>query len=226
MNNLPLSPESMLVTFNKKMSNLFKSCLMFQNEDIDMGFKNLVRKTVVSEILYNKYVIAISGLQGVGKSTLLKTMYDIPEGYIPEILGIGEKLPILITEHKENNFVCQAKKFYKETSGQYSIKDVVIDKETFYNAAMNPTSDYIFLELLVPFKYFNNSSQSFMLLPGVEQSNDSWNSLVTHSLYCASTCILTFNKNKFADGDNQKLVNKIQKEFQSFNVRLIFFFVL
>jgi ABC-type phosphate/phosphonate transport system ATPase subunit len=91
MNSLPLSHESMLITFNKKLSNLFKSSLMFQNEQIDTSFKNLIRKTVVSEILYNRYVIAISGLQGVGKSTLLKMMYDIPEGYIPEILGIGEQ---------------------------------------------------------------------------------------------------------------------------------------
>jgi len=209
-----MTPEGMVGFFNSKLNNLFKSTLALGDEKIDSGFKKIMKKTVVSQILYDRYVVAISGLQGVGKSTILKQLYDISEDYIPEVLGIGEKIPVLITEHDSKEFLCKVKRFVQDPMGEYSIEDYFTDKETFKAIAMNPGVEDILLELLVPYRYFHTPTQSFMLLPGLHQSQDEWDSLAHHALSCSSTCIMVFNEASAAGGANANLVSKIQRDFE------------
>ena len=78
---------------------MLDSTEILENSEIKEGIKiSFYRKLFISEILFEKYIISISGLQGVGKTTLIKQIYSIPDELLPENIGRGEQLPILITE--------------------------------------------------------------------------------------------------------------------------------
>lgn len=214
-----LNPEVYLKELNKKLQFLYRDALQYGNVEIEKDIKNLLKKTIISEILNEKYTIAISGLQGVGKTTLLKCFYDIKKDILPEISGIGEKIPVMISEWNRESYGYRAKiveKVKEERTGNelLALNEVEIDSgEKFKEIAMEPGTEYIYLELMVPNKYFKTESKSFVLLPGVNQSNDEWNELTKHVLYNSSNCILVFNEQGLNNNNNTTLVNNIKKEF-------------
>ncbi|MGL4848275.1 MAG: hypothetical protein ACRC28_05030 [Clostridium sp.] len=214
-----LNPEVYLKELNRRLQILYRDVLPYGNREIEMNIKNLLKKTIVSEILSEKYTIAISGLQGVGKTTLLKYFYDIPEDIIPETRGIGEKIPVMITEWNSDDYGYSAKiveQIKDEKTGRFllELQEVQIgSNEEFKRIAMEPSSEYIYLELKVPYKYFKTDEKSFVLLPGVDQSNDGWNELTRHVLYNSANCILVFNEQRLNDNNNTILVNNIKQEF-------------
>ncbi|MBS4028951.1 MAG: hypothetical protein KGZ58_09965 [Ignavibacteriales bacterium] len=213
-----ITPEVMLKNFNRKAFQLLKGSTVLNNEKIETGLKEFLRKTLIAEILFERYVIAVSGLQGVGKTTLIKQVYDIPEGIIPENLGRGEKLPVLITECEQDGYTTFVRKFQKRDN-EYEIVEEEVESNQFLKLAREPDSDHILLELKVPVKkgFFENENKSFVLLPGFEKitrENSLWQNLIQHTLTCSATCIFVFNETKFADGDNKVLLEKIQDVFK------------
>ena len=93
-----LSPEVFLKSFNKRILSLLDSTEILEKPETKNELKLIYRKLLISEILFEKYIISVSGLQGVGKTTLIKQIYSIPDELLPENIGRGEQLPILITE--------------------------------------------------------------------------------------------------------------------------------
>ena len=58
----------------------------------------LLRKLLIASMMHNKYIVCVSGLQGAGKTTLMKNFYDISDDFMNVSLGRGERIPVLITE--------------------------------------------------------------------------------------------------------------------------------
>lgn len=215
MNEINICPENFLSGFNTRLNRIYLNALMHQDAGLEDKIKNVLKKTVVTEVFNDRYTIAISGLQGVGKSTLIKTLYELPDNIIPETRSIGEKIPVLITEWDKNEYGFKGK-IIKSDNKKSSIEEIVIpDSKTFLEISMNPSMEYIVLELMVPARFFNAPNKSFVLLPGLEQNRDLWNDLAKHVLYSSSNCILVFNEQRLNDANNSKLVEEINKEFRS-----------
>ena len=51
-----------------------------------------LRKIVIANEMMGKGIICISGLQGAGKSTLMKNFYGMSSEYFNIALGVGEKI--------------------------------------------------------------------------------------------------------------------------------------
>ena len=102
-----------------ELQNLLKDCtkLLTIAEQLDsdkesgsMSFvtKNLfkgIRKIIIANELSENNTVCVSGLQGVGKSTMLKNLYDLSDEAMNISIGRGEKLPILIKESSDLNDV-------------------------------------------------------------------------------------------------------------------------
>ncbi len=211
---MPIKPEVMIKSLNRKIISLLKHVNILKKTDLDDTIKNFLRKSIIAEVLNDRYVIAISGLQGVGKSTLIKQIYEIPDEYIPENLGRGERLPILVTEYDVECISSYVKRITKNDAEIYSVSDLQIKPSEFYSIAKDPSYNDLFLELRVPYKHFNNSYRTFALLPGLEGGNEYWEQLIKHTLTCAATCLFVLNERKISDKENEDALKKIQKDFE------------
>ena len=178
-----------------------------------------LRKIIVANEMTGKMVICISGLQGAGKSTMMKNFYGMSEEYFNITLGVGEKIPVFISEHKDLRYpeayaVCLKKNDISYSQIPYSRYEVRMNPEDFIRASSGDVKqEVMYLELRVPYKHFNNENCLFMLLPGFEKKNDYWRSLIDFSVKCSDTSIFVFNESSFSKSDNQILLDKIHEKF-------------
>ena len=175
-----------------------------------------LRKIVIANEMMSKGIICISGLQGAGKTTLIKNFYGIGDEYFNITLGVGEKIPVFISEvsrciNPEMYAVC----LNKDKNGNYYRDYVKMNSEEFKRASAGNEigQNVMYLELRVPYKHLNNDSYAFMLLPGFEKKNDYWKSLIDFSIKCSDTSIFVFNESSFSKYDNQVLLDKIYDKF-------------
>lgn len=60
--------------------------------------RRIIRKLTIATVLEGKAVVGIAGLQGSGKTTLVRGLYGLDENVLVPTSGRGERLPILIAE--------------------------------------------------------------------------------------------------------------------------------
>lgn len=174
-----------------------------------------LRKIIIANEMNGRGIICISGLQGAGKTSLMKNFYGLSDEYFNISLGRGEKIPIFISERAD----CMAAEMFavclnKKESGYEKIRKKLNPDEFIYASSGNEVhQNTMYLELCVPFQHLNNESFAFMLLPGFEKKNDYWQNLIDFSVKCSDTSIFVFNESSFSKYDNQALLNKIYEKF-------------
>lgn len=173
-----------------------------------------MRKLLISSMMYNKKLICISGLQGAGKTTLMKNFYGMDGSYLTPTRGRGERIPILITEKPEiTNPVMYAIKIEKGMDGEYNQQNVEIKGKDLDNALAGENAKIMYLELYVPYKHTFNQGVSFVLLPGFEKKNDYWSSLIEFSVNSSDAAVFVFNETSFSNADNDRYLRRIEKKF-------------
>jgi hypothetical protein len=216
-------PETGLRGLNRRIRALLSVSTVIQSETGRSGVLSdlltYYRQTAIAELFHDKYIIAIAGMQGVGKTTLLKQLYDIPSGYIPENIGRGEKLPILVTEHPVEEIHTYVRRA-EPVAGSYDfeLREVAIPGSQFMEISRQPGEHDMWLELKVPYRYFYSSDKSFALLPGiedVEERDQEWQEFVRHALTLAATCIMVFDRAKLAQGQNRALLESVVRDFKT-----------
>ena len=179
------------------------------------NIKAALRKIVIANELMGKGVICISGLQGAGKTTLVKNFYGIQEDIMNISLGRGERLPIFVSE-KEG---CEEIELYSvsldEAAGSFEKRHNKLTATEFRSASLgnDDSQNIMYLEMKVPYKHFNNESYMLLLLPGFEKKNDYWQTLIEFAVNCSDTSIFVFSESSYAKMDNQLLLEKIREKF-------------
>lgn len=84
-----LSKNCVNLIVNAKKLEVFSSDKKL-SEASEQIIKSLRKITIANE-LYGKQVICISGLQGAGKTTLMKNFYELDDDILNISLGRGEK---------------------------------------------------------------------------------------------------------------------------------------
>lgn len=99
-----------------KLQTLSEDCseLLFYSEKLEMdgshvvheynrAIKQALRKIVIANEIADRMIICITGLQGTGKTTLMKNFYDLDDDSMNITIGRGERLPVFITEDSAVN---------------------------------------------------------------------------------------------------------------------------
>lgn len=219
-----LGPESTLYGLNRRLRKLLSSATIILQEagsrEIPREILSFYRQTAIAELFYDRFIITVAGLQGVGKTTLMRELYDIPKVYLPENAGRGEKLPVVISEH-DPQYGCQTwvKRAQMDGETGYRVTDEELSPEEFFRTARQPGEFDLWLELKVPQRHFLRPDRALVLLPGIEETEDQqgreWQLFVQHSLTMATTCLIVFDQTKFAQANNQSLVERLVRDFRA-----------
>ena len=207
-----VTPEVILPRLNKLLIDTTKGCKMFgKKDDIDTRLREIYKKTYITEKLFDNNHIVVSGLQGVGKTTLVRFFMDIEEDILPETLDIGEKLAVIIGEGTRTKYEYSVK-YIKD---DMTIVDENITKDQFLKRSMEPEDRDIILRLRTPTNSETSNKHSFILLPGIDQNESKWNDLTKHTMNYAKQIILVMNETSSAHEDNNVFIKKTMKELES-----------
>ena len=187
--------------------------ILHLENDRDVIIK-ILRKLYITSLLGEKKVICITGLQGAGKTTMIKKFYGIEDKYMPGTLGVGERIPVFISEKGGiNTPVMYAVKVSKNEKDEYSRVDIKVNPGDYEKLTSGEDSSIMYLELLVPYKYTNNENTSLMLLPGYEMNNSDWDDLIDFSVSSSDAAVCVFEKVRYATAENEIIIKKIQSTF-------------
>ncbi len=198
------------------------SCTEYLRRDVTTKEANVIaeeifgslRKMFIASMMYDKKLICISGLQGAGKTTLMRNFYHLDGKFLDPNRGRGERIPVLITEKKDISYpeMC-AIRIDKDVNGNYFKQKVELLAEDYLSVSKGEDVKIMYLELFVPWMHTENEGISFVLLPGFEKKNDYWNNLIEFSVNSSDAAVFVFNETSFSNADNDKYLSRIENRF-------------
>ena len=173
-----------------------------------------LRKIIICTHFSNRQIIAVTGMQGVGKTTLIKNFYGLPDSLFNISLNRSEKLPVLITESSDCTKPQLQVSKIERNDDRYDVKIVpIMDEAEFVAASSGTDQEIMYLEIIVPFKHTNNSDISFMLLPGFENRGDYWEELISFSAKCSDTALFLIDNMRIAREENHRKLAELKDRF-------------
>ncbi len=213
------SPEILLNKLYHQFVKLKTSALFLKNNEQEDRINEIISRLFVGNVLYGLNLMAITGTQGVGKSTLAKFIYkerniDLSK-FIIDNEARGEHIPIAIVEREASQEVeGYIYKFATESKEDLGIQKIKISAEDFQTASQSSDRDIVLLELSVPFSFFKDNDAGFLLLPGLEDNDNYSQKMVEYSLMTSTNAIFVTNTTRSAQAINHNLLIKTFDRFK------------
>lgn len=178
---------------------------------------SLARKIEISNYVQSDDFIAIAGMQGTGKTTIISCLYNLPDGLLDISIGRSERIPVFISEDNNleaGNYRAECVSVDKDNGALYRdeipVDSIANHSKNVYNAA--------FVELFVPTRY----NARFVLLPGFEKDenrnfNLEYNSLMDYTLHFAKAVLLVVDNEGLANRDIQYILSMLGEKFSPSN---------
>lgn len=182
--------------------------------------RSALRKIVIANEISRRMIICVTGLQGTGKTTLIKNYFKLDDDFLNISVGRGEQLPILFTSKREcpraSLFAVGIQK-RKDNTGYEDFR-IPISAEEFkkFSAAEKEDESRVIMYLDVTLPADTQSAcgeVSWMLLPGYERRNDYWNSLIEFSVQCSDTAVLVLTPSAVSSNSHATLISRIKERF-------------
>ena len=172
-----------------------------------------IRKLKIASLMEKRTLICVSGMQGAGKTTMIKNFYGLKTENLNICLGRGERIPVMITEKDIQEPLMQASVIERGENGTYTVTDREMEPEEFAKASAGGDGSILYLELCVPYRHLNNSGVSFVLLPGFEKKNDYWKTLIEFAVNSSDAAIFVFDESSFSQADNYEQLRQLKDRF-------------
>lgn len=180
---------------------------------IRLEIKRILDQLNLISLVHQCPTIAVGGLQGAGKTALIRTLYELGFGLLPESGGRDERTPIRILEHPSNK--PEARALFTNEDGEIGYRE--IDVTQLCRGARQVTDVFAF-ELRVPKRYFESTDdpqhcRSWLLLPGVEENNQEWSRRVAIAMKAASACLLVVSPSRMSHARQQNFLEGLRDAF-------------
>lgn len=185
--------------------------------------KYALQKLSIAEIIQGQNIICVTGLQGVGKTSLMQNFYGLDFNLMNISEGRSETIPILISERKnltEPKFF--AWELSKDKDNKIKKLKISITAEEFREKTNSSERNLFYLEIDVPFKHINNENCSFLLLPGFEKQHSRWQELINFCVKTSDVALFATDYSNFVRNDNKKLLERVKKQFSEHSMIVAF----
>lgn len=176
-----------------------------------------MRKIKLASLMYERTLICVSGMQGAGKTTLMKHFYGLDDDCLNISLQRSEEIPVFITESPDINQGEKPKlyavRIAKDAEGDYVQQNLEMTPEQFREASKGSDTATLYLELQVPCRYTNNKNVSFVLLPGYETKRSYRETLVEFAVSSSDAAIFAFDERLLSQQDNYRHLEELSKKF-------------
>ena len=176
-----------------------------------------VRKIKLASLMYERTLICVSGMQGAGKTTLMKHFYGLDDDCLNISLERGEEIPVFITEKKDMTAdkkpELYAIQIMKDEKGEYHQQELEMSPEEFRDASKGTNAATLYLELRVPYKHTRNEKTSFVLLPGFEARKSYRETLVDFAISSSDAAIFAFDGRLLSQQDNYRHLKELAEKF-------------
>jgi hypothetical protein len=217
---LGTSPGTLIDLMRNSLNEIIaKSFRLKQSKELDRilgDLKDLYFKLNMAKLTNDKTILSVTGLQGVGKTKIIRDLYQLDDSLLPSDGGRGEVLPVLFTETAgvvaPTYYVRRAIK--ENDNGLYQLKDIEINLEELNEIAADCDKDDLWLEVRLPHKYFNTEI-SIALLPGFENDKNQFSQKYLDTFLTLSTSVLlVFNHKKLAQMNQQLLLERVASDYR------------
>ncbi len=202
------TPELLLADLNRALRELRSAVGVLKDKSIDDKLLPIMKSTMLAEVLGDKWIVAIGGWQGAGKTRLVRTMYglssDTETDWLTDNEGRGERYPVLIQEVDKDKMPKPKGYLSKlvKSSDTYELKlEEARDIQEFRKACLGEMPEVMLPVLKVPREFFQNEGQALILLPGYEtenRDNHEWQAFMRQVLIGAAGCIIVTDKKRLA----------------------------
>ncbi|WP_215763063.1 ATP-binding protein [Acetobacter sp. P1H12_c] len=212
--------ELLLPRLNQALASIITACdavmdgpINDKGETVEQALRPIMRRLLLNQTLGQYSLLAVAGTQGAGKTTLIKSLYDLKgedAGWLKANEGRGETYPILITEGNPTAPV-EGFLWKLEVSGDRRevVRRSLIDgsrsveeaQQEFRRAASERDTDELLVELSLPGKLKLGPRKGWLLLPGYEArtaDNEAWQSTMRAALAGASGSIIVTDETRLA----------------------------
>lgn len=214
------APELLLPRLNQALVNIMTASdaaidvpINDDGETVEQVFRPIMRRLLLCQTLGQYSLLAVAGTQGAGKTTLIKSLYEL-EGEDADWLkpneGRGETYPILVTEGAldapAEGFVWKlVREGDRRNVSRVSLLDgmrtIVEAQEEFRRACSETNAHELLVELRLPGKLKLGDRKGWLLLPGYEAStrdNEVWQKTMRAALSGASGAIIVTDETRLA----------------------------
>jgi len=209
------TPELLLTKLNQALRELRGAARELEDTSLDEKILPIMRRLMLAEIMSSRQPIAVGGIQGAGKTTLVRTMYRLGEKdpWLPANEGRGETLPVLIEEDPD----CETPHGFllileaTDAEGRYfAIQEQRCDdSRSFVDACRGGGANVLLPVLHVPPRFFGGGGPVLLLLPGYEKrsrKNEEWQDLMRQALIGAKGCVIVTDATRLASQAQQDIV--------------------
>lgn len=184
---------------------------------LDDELAALIKNIAVTSQLSQHPLYAIAGLQGTGKTTLLREAYDLDGTWLRPNAGRGETLPILVIESHSITSVAEVTGWLwtlgssKASAGKVE-RIQAESADAWWREVRSAGTTVLCAEITVPAGVFELDGAGFVLLPGFEGDDDpdsdfdyDWRTLMRQSLIASAGAIVVVNAGTLATGQDELL---------------------
>jgi len=214
------APELLLPRLYQALANIVAAAdavvdcpINDEGESVEEVFRPIMRRLLLCQKLGQYSLLAIAGTQGAGKTTLIKSLYDLDgedAAWLKPNEGRGEVYSILITEGEPTapaeGFVWKLEKIVDRRQvvrvplldGTRTVKEA---QQEFQRACSEGNAEELLVELRVPGKLNLGDRKGWLLLPGYEartRDNETWQATMRAALAGASGSIIVTDETRLA----------------------------
>lgn len=212
--------ELLLPRLNQALANILVACdallegpINDEGETAEQVFNPIMRRLLLCQTLGQYSLLAVAGTQGAGKTTLIKSLYEL-EGedaaWLRPNEGRGETYPILVTEGEPEapaeGFVWKLERVGGERKvarvplldGSRTVAEAQLE---FQRACSQTDANELLVELRLPGKLKLGDCRGWLLLPGYETktlANEAWQTTMRAALAGASSAIIVTDETRLA----------------------------
>ena len=210
---------SHLEDLNNYLGHLNDTINSFNDKRFDIDFYEIFRRTKLVELILLRQPIAVSGMQGVGKTTIIKSLIDIPSNTLPDAESFGEQIPVFITLGESKGI---SRIVYEIKEGRV-IPELIDNPDSFkrmirHKIDADRENKIICAELVINKKkqfvdLYSKGIRSFLLLPGFEETAGFLDVIVQQGLNAAPACVFVMTDEKFAQASNFSKCIALEKDY-------------